>query len=85
MALQMVNGLSLRFNCNYHSMKAEELANQITGRYLSFTDALNEIKTWVKNSYGFEIEVELLKKCIDDAKKPNAFEILIHDIMVSKK
>ncbi len=66
-------------------MKAEELANQITGRYLSFTDALMEIKTWVKNSYGFEIEGELLEKCITEAKKPNAFESLIHDIMLSKK
>ncbi len=66
-------------------MKAEELANQITGRYLTFSDALNEIKTWVKNSYGFEIELDLLKKCIDEAKKPNAFESLIRDIMVSKK
>ena len=66
-------------------MKAEELANQITGRYLSLSDALNEIKTWVKNSYGFEIEMELLKKCIVEAKKPNAFESLIREIMVSKK
>ncbi len=66
-------------------MKAEELANQITGRYLSLSDALNEIKTWVKNSYGFDIEAELLKKCIDDAKKPNAFESLIRDIMVKQK
>jgi hypothetical protein len=66
-------------------MKAEELANQITGRYLSFADALMEIKTWVKNSYGFEIESDLLEKCILEAKKPNAFEILIHDIMISKK
>jgi hypothetical protein len=52
---------------------------------LSFSDALKEIKTWVKNSYGFEIESDLLEKCILEAKKPNAFEMLIHDIMVSKK
>jgi hypothetical protein len=66
-------------------MKAEELANQITGRYLSFSEALSEIKIWVKNSYGFEIENELLKKCIADANKPNAFESIIRNIMVSQK
>jgi hypothetical protein len=66
-------------------MNAEELASQITGRYLLAEEALEEIRKWVGSSYDFQIELDDLKRCISNATRPNNFESMIREFISTKR
>ena len=66
-------------------MNAIELASQITGRYLIAEEALEEVRKWVGSSYDFQIDLVDLQKCIASATRPNNFETMIREFILSKK